>query len=109
MALGAEGGQALRGERGDDLTQSGHGPAARRLDLFLVPAPGNPGRRPHQAHRKEVLAQAVVDRVEDLVAGERAPLGQYPLLDQGMVEDPARGPAQQGAVEVDEDGTFRHG
>ena len=109
VALGPEGGQALRGERGDDLAQRGHGPPAGRLDLLLVPALGHPGGRPHQAHGDEVLAQAVVDGVEELVARERAALGQHSLLHEGTVEDLARGPAQQGAVEVDEDGAFRHG
>ncbi len=109
VALGPEFGQALGGERGDDLAQRGDGPPAGRLDLLLVPAPGHPGRRPHQAHGDEVLAQAVVDRVEDLVARQRAPLGQHSLLHEGTVEDLAGGPAQQGAVEVDEDGALRHG
>ena len=109
VTLGAELGQALGGERGDDLAERGDGPPAGRLDLFLMPAPGDPGGRPHQTHGHEVLAQAVVDRVEDLVAGQRAPLGQHSLLHEGTVEDLAGGPAQQGAVEVDEDGAFRHG
>ena len=57
----------------------------------------------------EVLAQAVVDRIEDLVAGERAALREDTLLHEGTIEDLARCPGQQGAVEVDEDGTLRHG
>ena len=109
MALGPEFGQALGGERSDDLAQRGDGPPAGRLDLFLMPAPGDPGGRPHQTHGQEVLAQAVVDPVEDLVAGQRAPLGQYSLLHEGAIEDLAGGPVQQGAVEVDEDGAFGHG
>ena len=68
VALGPEGGQALRGEGGDQLAQGGHRPPAGRLDLVLAPAPGHPGRRPHQAHGEQVLAQAVVDGVEEPVA-----------------------------------------
>ncbi len=109
MALGPEGGQPLRGERGDDLAQPRDRPAAGGLDLLLVPALGHPGGRPHEAHGDEVLAEAVVDRIEELVPRERAALGQHSLLHEGAVEDLAGGPAQQGAVEVDEDGAFGHG
>ena len=109
VAPGTEFGQALGGERGDDGAERGDGTPTGSLDLFLVPAFGHPGGRPYQGHGDEVLAQAVVDRVEELVAGERAPRRQHSLLYEGMVEDLARGPAQQGAVEVDEDGAFRHG
>ena len=97
------------GANGATMSLRRNGPPAGRLDLVLAPAPGHPGRRPDQAHGEEVLAQAVVDGVEELVARERAPLGQHALLHQGPVEDLARGLAQQGAVEVDEDGALRHG
>ena len=109
VARGPEIGQALGGERGHDLAECGDSPPTGGLDLFLVPALGHPGGRPHQTHGEEVLAQAVVDHVEDLVARQRAALRQHSLLHEGTVEDLARGPAQQGAVEVDEDGAFRHG
>ena len=80
VTLGAEGGQALGGERGDQLAQRGHRPPAGGLDLVLAPAPGHPGGRPDERHGEQVLAQAVVDGVEQLVPRQRAPLGQHPLL-----------------------------
>ena len=109
VPLGPEGGQALGREGGDQLAQGGHGPPARRLHLVLAPAPRHPGRRPDEAHGEEVLAQAVVDGVEELVARQRAPLGQHTLLHQGPVEHLARGVAQQRPVEIDEDGALGHG
>ena len=109
VALGPEGGQALGGEGGDQLAQGGDRPPAGGLHLVLAPAPGHPGRCPHQAHGEQVLPQAVVDGVEQPVAGERPPLGHHSLLHQGPVQSLARRAAQQGAVEVDEDGALRHG
>ena len=109
VALRPEGSEALRCERGDDLAQPGDRPAAGGLNLLLAPAPGHPGGRPDQAHGEEVLPQPVVDRIEELVARERASLGQHSLLHEGVIEDLAGGPAEQRAVEIDEDGAFRHG
>ena len=109
VAAGPERGQALRGKGGDELAQGGHRPSPGRLDLVLTPAPGHPRRRPHQAHGEQVLAQTVVEGVEQLVAGQGAPRGQHALFDQGLVEDLPRRVAQQGAVEIDEDGALRHG
>ena len=104
VALGPEGGQSLRGERGDQLAQGGHRPAPGRLDLVLAPAPGHPGGGPHEAHGEQVLSEAVVDGVEQPVARERATLGEHALVHQGAVEDLAGGMCEQRAVQVDEDG-----
>ena len=80
MALGPEGAQVLGGEGGDQLAQSGHGPAAGRLHLVLAPAAWpRRGGGPHQAHGEQVLAQAVVDGVEERVArAATGPAGSTP-------------------------------
>ena len=109
MAVGSERGQALGGERGHELAERGDGPAAGGLHLFLVPSSGHPGGRPDEAHGEQVLPEAVVDGVQELVAGQGSAGGQDPLRHQGLVEHLARGVAQQGPVEVDEDGALGHG
>ena len=109
VPLGPERGQALRRERGDQLGERRHRPLACGLDLVLLPAAGDPGSGPHQAHGEEVLAEAVVHRVEEAVPGQRAPLREHPLLDQGTVQHLSRGSAEQRPVEVDEDRALGHG
>ena len=100
--------EVLGGEGGDQLAQTGHGPAPGRPHLVLAPAPGHGGGRPHQAHGEQVLAQAVVDGVEEPVAGQGTAFGQHPFLDHGPIQDLSRGLAEQRAVEVDEDGARCH-
>ena len=98
--VGPEGGQALGGERGDQLAQPGHRPPAGRLDLLLAPAPCDPGRRPYEGHGQQVLAEAVVHGVEQPVPGQRAGPRAAPPPHEGPVQDLARCPAQQCPVEV---------
>ena len=110
VALGPEGGQALRartGPRSRSVPATARRPAAWTCSWRQPRATRAAART--SPMEKQVLAEAVVDGVEDLVAGERAPLGQHALLHEGTVEDLAGGPAQQGSVEVDEDGALRHG
>ncbi len=109
VSIGPEGRQALRGEGCHQVGQGGNGPPPRSLHLLLAPATGDSGRGPDQRHGEEVLAQPVVDRVEQAIPGQGASGGQHPLLDQGAVEHLARGPREQGAVEIDEDRALGHG
>ena len=109
MTLGPEGGQALRRERRHELAEGRDSPPPRCLDLLLAPAPGDPRGGPDQSHGEEVLPEAVVDGVEQPVAGHSPALGQDTLLDQGLVQHLARSVCQQRAVEVDEDSTLGHG
>jgi hypothetical protein len=108
VPFSAERGETLWGKGGDDPAQGRDGTVPGGPDLLLLPAPGHPGGGPDQPHGDEVLAQAVVDGIEQLVAGQRPAFRQDPLVHEGTVEDLAGRPAQQGAVQVDEDGALRH-
>ena len=78
--------QILRGERSHHRDELRHGSLAGLAHLVLAPTLGHPGRGPNQAHRNEVLSEAVIDGVEQLVPGQAASLGQHPFVDQGPVQ-----------------------
>ena len=109
VAVGPERLEILGGKGGHQLRQVGDRPLARCLHLALAPSFGHPGRRPDEAHGEEILTQTVVDGIENLVPRQRPPLGQDPLVHQGLVERLPRGTTEQRAVEVDEHGALGHG
>ena len=55
------------------------------------------------------LTKAVVDGIEEPVPRQRPPVGQDPLVHQGLVERLPRGTAKERAVEVDENRALGHG
>ena len=72
---------------------------------MLIPALGHPGRPVGQPHGQEVLAEKVIDGVEQPVAGQGTPGSDDPFFTQRPVEHGTRGSSEQGAIQIDEDGT----
>ena len=92
------------GERGHQGRPARARPARRPGPRRPGTSPGPPGPPPGPgAMATQVLAEPVVEGVEEAVAGHRA-LGHHALGHQGGVEDRPAGPTQQRAVEIDEDG-----
>ncbi len=70
-------------------------------------APHDPGRGPGQADEGDRLPEPVVEAVDEAVPGQAPPRWQDPFGHHGLLQDRAAGRAQQGPVEVDEDGGRR--
>ena len=104
-ALGPVGGQHLEGPGLDQVHQGLDGPLAGPAGGLRRPVAHDRGRGPGQADEGDRLAEPVVEPVHEAVPGQVAPGRQHPLGLHGLVEDGPAGRPDQGAVQIDEDGT----
>ena len=94
-------GQHPRGEGGDQAGQAGTALSPARPASAVQPRAARAAARARAM--EDVLAEQVVEGVEQAVAGESPTRLHHPLGHQGLMEGRPAGLAQQRPVEIDED------
>ncbi len=103
--LGPVGSERLERPRLDQVDQLLDGRRAGPAHRCGRPSLHQAGRRPGEAHERRRLAEGVVVAVEVALPGQGPAGRQHPLGDHRRLQDRPAGRADQGPVEVHEDGT----